>query len=388
MVGAARRRRKNKHTTSGSPPTIMKSLLKMRSQTMLAVCLSILALPGGAIVARAHDPGLSVATAQLSQQGVSIHLAMSRTDAEQIVPLDADRDGKISGLEWQSASAELRRKARGCFEITCQDQALTSGDATIQRDDRDGLHFDATYSGATGGPLKIRSLWLSELARGHRQYLSVKDEAGRVVSEQMLDADHNTVEVPLATPAGASRHSFKEFFCLGVEHIATGYDHLLFLFGLLMVGGSLRSALKIITSFTVAHSITLALATLNIIHLSSRIVEPMIAASIVYVGVENLLRRNQDNRWKLTFCFGLIHGCGFASALRDLGIGATGTPILLPLVSFNLGVETGQLCVAALVLPLIWKLRSSPSFLPRLVPLGSTVVVLAGGYWLLQRTLL
>ena len=100
------------------------------------------------------------------------------------------------------------------------------------------------------------------------------------------------------------------------------------------------------------------------------------------------MRRNVDKRWRLTFLFGLIHGCGFASALRELGIGANGTPILVPLVSFNFGVETGQLAIAALVLPLIWKLRSSPSFVPRLVPIGSAIVVVAGSYWLLQRTLL
>jgi hypothetical protein len=112
----------------------------------------------------------------------------------------------------------------------------------------------------------------------------------------------------------------------------------------------------------------------------------MIAASIVYVGVENLLRRGTDKRWIITFFFGLIHGCGFASALRDLGVGENGTPIWLPLLSFNLGVEVGQLLIAAIVLPIIWKCQSSPTFVQRWVPVGSTLIVLMGGFWLLQRT--
>ena len=149
----------------------------------------------------------------------------------------------------------------------------------------------------------------------------------------------------------------------------------------------MRSALKIITSFTVAHSITLALTALKVIHLPSALVEPMIAASIVYVGFENLLRRNTDKRWMLTFCFGLVHGCGFASALQDLGVGENGTPILLPLVSFNLGVEIGQLAIAAIVLPIIWQCQSSPRFVRQWVPIGSTAIALMGGFWLLQRTM-
>src|SRR4051794_24965649 len=115
----------------------------------------------------------------------------------------------------------------------------------------------------------------------------------------MLDLNGNSLVVQLAASphAPAGPRSFQEFLLLGLEHIATGYDHLLFLIGLLLVGGSIRSALKIITSFTVAHSITLALATLNVINLAPRIIEPLIAASIVYVGLENLCRKGIENRW-------------------------------------------------------------------------------------------
>jgi hydrogenase/urease accessory protein HupE len=206
----------------------------------------------------------------------------------------------------------------------------------------------------------------------------------------MLDASRATftAELPEQLLISPEPRPFRAFLALGIEHIATGYDHLLFLLGLLIVGGSLRAALQIITSFTLAHSITLALATLNIINVPPKIIEPLIAASIVFVGLQNILSPGVEKRWLLTFGFGLIHGCGFASALRDLGIGANGTSIAVPLVSFNLGVELGQLTIAALVLPLIWKCRASPVFVRRLVPIGSGMIVLAGGYWLIQRTVL
>jgi len=118
------------------------------------------------------------------------------------------------------------------------------------------------------------------------------------------------------------------------------------------------------------------------------IVEPLIAVSIVYVGLENIFRREVKKRWLLTFGFGLIHGFGFATVLRELGIGSQGVSAVVPIFSFNLGVEIGQITIAALVLPLIWKLQQKPDFALRYAPACSLLVVLAGGWWLIERTLL
>ena len=183
---------------------------------------------------------------------------------------------------------------------------------------------------------------------------------------------------------------FLEFFSLGVRHILTGYDHLLFLFGLLIVCRTPRSALLLITCFTLAHSLTLALSTFGLVDLPSRFVEASIAASILYVGLENLLRRDAvlRGRWLLTFAFGLIHGLGFASVLHEMGIAKTGLSAVVPLVAFNLGVEAGQLTIAALVLPIIWQLRKRPGFLRVGVPACSVLVGAAGAYWLFERTVL
>jgi hydrogenase/urease accessory protein HupE len=227
------------------------------------------------------------------------------------------------------------------------------------------------------------------LPPGHRQFFSLENPNGEVLAERMLSATADTVTVQMdgaGTQPELAKNSFVDFLVLGVKHIWTGYDHLLFLFGLLIVTRNFVSSLKIITCFTIAHSLTLAVATLSLVQISSRIVEPLIAASIVYVGVENLLRGDDPKgRWLLTFAFGLIHGFGFASVLRELGVGANGSGITVPLVSFNLGVELGQIAVAALALPVIWKLRTNPVFIYRWVPACSFLVVLLGGYWFVQR---
>ena len=137
-------------------------------------------------------------------------------------------------------------------------------------------------------------------------------------------------------------------------------------------------------------AITLAAATLEWVEVPSHWVEPAIAASIVYVGLENLWLRGREPkaRWALTFCFGLIQGFGFAGVLRDLGLGRSQDGIALPLFSFNLGVELGQIAVAAIVLPGLWQLRKKPEFVRRGVPALSILVTLAGLYWLLDRTVL
>lgn len=183
---------------------------------------------------------------------------------------------------------------------------------------------------------------------------------------------------------------FWDFLQLGVRHIWTGYDHLLFLFGLLVVCRSFRSVLVIVSCFTVAHSVTLALVTLGAVHLPASLVEPLIAASILFVGVENLVRRGAEakDRGAVAFGFGLVHGFGFANVLRDLGVGTSGTSVAGPLLGFNLGVELGQLAVAVIVLPLLWQLRTFTWFNRLGVPILSGIIAAIGFYWLLERTIL
>jgi hydrogenase/urease accessory protein HupE len=208
----------------------------------------------------------------------------------------------------------------------------------------------------------------------------------------MLSSNQNTLSLTLPVGAAGSSETepptstFGGFLRLGVKHIWTGYDHLLFLFALLLVCDTFKSAIQVVTCFTIAHSITLAFATLNLVWVSSHVVEPAIAASIIYVGVENFVRsEGPKGRWLITFLFGLVHGLGFASVLRDMGVASSTTGVTVPLVSFNLGVELGQIAIACALLPLIWRFRAWNSFRQRGVPICSAVVAALGSYWLIQR---
>jgi hydrogenase/urease accessory protein HupE len=336
--------------------------------------------------AKAHDPGLSAAELQLSYGSLAADLSFAFADIEQLLAIDADHNQQISQAEFLMAQAQLEQLARGALAITVDRKPLLCEAATVMLDSENGvLRFKLKFSGVVGEHLELESFLIKSLARGHRQYLVLRDEAGNVLVEQMLQATNAKCDIDLQQQANSKLNAFTKFVVLGIEHILTGYDHLAFLFALLLAGSTLREVLKIITSFTLAHSISLALATFNVVTISPAIVEPLIAVSIVYVGCENLFRRNLNRRWLLTFGFGLIHGLGFASVLRELNIGNAARVAIIPLLSFNLGVELGQVTIAALVLPLIWRLKPRSWFVPRLVPLCSTCVALLGVFWLIMR---
>ncbi len=184
-----------------------------------------------------------------------------------------------------------------------------------------------------------------------------------------------------AVEAGTSS-GFWSFARLGVHHIWTGYDHLLFLLAVLLAGGGAARLAGIVTSFTLAHSITLGAAALGLVQLPPGPVEVLIALSIVFVALENLAARGSDRRALVTFAFGLVHGFGFAGVLAQTALPAGG--VLVPLLAFNLGVEAGQLAVVAVVLPpLALALRSRHARLVQVVL--SSVVALAGAAWAVAR---
>jgi HupE / UreJ protein len=172
------------------------------------------------------------------------------------------------------------------------------------------------------------------------------------------------------------------FVLLGIEHILTGYDHVLFIISLLMLGGGFGYLLKVVTAFTIAHSVTLSLAVLNIVSLPVIFVESAIALTIVYVALENFWRKNTRGRWLLTFVFGLIHGLGFAGVLREINISQSN--LFVSLASFNIGVEIGQIFIVSIAFLAFRALRKQPWELTfrRLVSAG---VVAVGLFWFVQR---
>lgn len=336
-------------------------------------------------VSHAHDVGLS--TAEIAVKPAEIEVVVSFAPA----------DAAVLGLG--SESLPLPR-ATEMITLRSTDAVRSPRSAHVVLSE-DNVTMHVLYPGnESGGPFSVEMRMMDELSPGHRMFVTVSGHEREVLMQRLLGRDERIVDVlPVGTqgkagrtgaghgPGSAESGNAHGFFLLGIEHILTGYDHLLFLLGLLVVCVRGRSILAIVTCFTVAHSITLALAALEIVELSPRWVEPLIAATIVYVGAENLIARGTEpsKRWMLTFSFGLIHGFGFAGVLREAGLGSTGAGVGWPLLKFNLGVEAGQLAVAAVGLPLLWWLRKKPWFVLRGVPVLSGAIVCAGLYWLIER---
>ena len=335
--------------------------------------------------ARAHQPGLSTVQVNLGSNRLTAQLIFAWPELEALVPMDANHDRELSDAEFAAARSTLLKKGEPAIAFESDGRMLSlQAPVEVHREDTNGLRFNFIFEFPATRVLTLNSEILAELPRTHRQIVTVLRADGTSLGEAVLEFDRPSVDVPLFALTGQKQlNGVRDFLVLGVEHILTGWDHLAFLLGLLVIGGGLRDAIKIITSFTVAHSLTLVLATLNVINIPSSYVEPLIAASIVYVGFENVVRRNFSKRWMLTFGFGLIHGCGFASVLREMGLGANGTSVVTPLICFNLGVEAGQLAIAAVMLPLIWKLK--PRFPKRWLPVTSAGLILIGSYFLVDR---
>jgi hydrogenase/urease accessory protein HupE len=316
---------------------------------------------------RAHDPGLSALDVRVLPDRVVATLSLAPVDARLLV---SERGHTLEAIALESIDVVLDG-ARLPGRVESRSTESETGGIVV-------LAFD----GRMGARLTVRSSVPARLARGHRELLTVRGPDGALLAERMLDDRDGSVEVTTA-PSGSALA--RQFFALGLRHILAGYDHLVFLAALLLGVRRLTSVIATVTAFTVAHSLTLALAVLGVVRVPSAIVEPLIAASIVVVGLENLLRSENDSRWKLTFTFGLVHGFGFAGALRELGIGDNGIGIAVPLGAFNAGVEAGQLAVAAAVWPLVSRLHQTPlaPFQPARV--CSLLVVAGGAYWLVAR---
>jgi len=253
--------------------------------------------------------------------------------------------------------------------------------------------------------LRLESLFLPVLHAQRAAPLVLTDENGNTLGTAVLQPGKSAAEFALPTnlfPPGSfastnspakptspnPRPSLTEFLKLGIGHILNieAFDHLLFLTALLLGCRRLKPMLLVITGFTLAHSLTLALAALNLVTISARIIEPAIAASIIFVAAENFRRAEKSwPRYAFTCGFGLIHGFGFASALRASGLAGTGSEITGPLVAFNVGVEIGQLTVAAVLLPLLLVLNKSPWFAKHGTRLISALVILIATFWLWQR---
>ena len=250
--------------------------------------------------------------------------------------------------------------------------------------DRLALRFTLHF--AVEGPpdaLVVRAA-LFPYDANHQTFVNVY-EGDTLRHQSIFNATRSSLEYFPGTRQGTLA-VVRRFVAEGVRHIAIGPDHILFLVGLLLLGGSLMQLMRIVTAFTIAHSLTLTLAVLNVLTPSARLVEPAIALSIIYIGADNLLatRESRDVRAWIALAFGLIHGFGFASVLREMDLPRQA--LGWSLFSFNAGVEIGQVAIVLVVASaLAAARRASEALGQRLVYAGSAGVVAAGAYWFVQR---
>ncbi len=373
-----------------------KTLFLLRLQLLLVFFFTL------APQAQAHNPFELTTTGDVSPAGMTLVTTATRGCALMLLDPKQPRGTAFAPEELPRLAPRLEAAAIELFALTQNGRRLAARSAKVELTVEGEVQLTVVYPAPGAGPLEIAARHVQALGPGYASALTLTQhepatDLGTAVFTS--DAAETVVQVlattsPNAPPtpregAGEARLAFTGMFALGVEHILAGVDHLLFLAGLLITCRKARSMLAIVTAFTVAHSITLALAALDWVVLPPSVVEPLIAASIVLVGVENLLRKDvPPARAALCFAFGLVHGFGFAGALRELGLGQNGAPIALPLLGFNLGVEAGQLLVVSLLLPALLLLRKKPRVARWVLPGASACVATAGAYWLLERTVL
>ncbi|HEV3192010.1 MAG TPA: HupE/UreJ family protein [Polyangiaceae bacterium] len=336
--------------------------------------------------AQAHAIGLSKGDYVVSGSDVIAEFTLSRSEVALAVPsLDENGDGEIVEREFASGAAFVKAPFVAGVVVEGDGKACTGVGEAAHLTEEDGVAVRVRYRcAAPPSTLRVRVPLIEKLSNGHRQIARIT--LGDVTREEILYRGHEEITLhgsQTAIETERPRAGFVSFLRMGIEHILTGYDHLVFLFGLLLVGGRTRSLVGVVTAFTLAHSITLGLAALDVWSPPSRVIEAGIALSIIYVGLENLFVNNAEGRWRITFPFGLVHGFGFASTLREVALSRAQIPIAL--VSFNLGVEIGQLLVMALVLPPLFWLRKRAFIDRRTTVFLSVCVAGAGATWLVAR---
>lgn len=344
----------------------------------LLLILATLALTAVISPADAHDPAISGITIVYRHDDVVVSVMTHLSRLLKAEGMDS-RQTTLSALD-QSLQRRLQVRFAG--------KALRVDKVHVIEDRMNDLINWQTITNSASTDCEVLSRIYPE-DPGSITIVNVMRE-GQSVKEVLLDSAH---------PAFSSRQSLnraleaRRYLREGVLHILSGPDHILFVLGLLLLGGSLRSLLTIVTAFTIAHSITLSMAATGTFAPPSKIVEPLIALSIVAVAIENLrflskrqtqIKVKRDFRSYCAFAFGLIHGFGFAGALVEVGL--PNSALWVALASFNIGVECGQALIVLTVAPLLaWLALKQPKVSRHLVFAASVCIGLVGGFWFVTR---
>jgi HupE / UreJ protein len=352
-------------------------------------------------LAQAHIASNGFLTLKVLGSTVSGSIELAIRDGELAVGLDRDGNGNVTWGELKSSQAALQNYVQGHLRLTGADGPCRLGFAPIEVNDRvDGSYLWLPITADCGGALRRLSIDYTLLDAedpSHRGLLTLL--ANGSAQTAVLGGGAGTRRFELEHVSSWS--AFVEYLRAGIWHIWSGIDHLLFLLSLLLpavllrrrngwdavpvAGPAFLNIVKVVTAFTLAHSITLSLAAFDVIRLPSRITESVIAASIIIAALNNVFPRVTEGRWRIAFAFGLLHGFGFASVLAEMGLpqGAR----LVSLVAFNLGVEAGQLVVVLAVMPLAYFLRTTNFYRRGIMPWGSTAIACLALFWFVQRAL-
>lgn len=364
----------------------------MRRALQLVLCVLL-----ASASAFAHSNSRAFLRVTGADGGLRLELAISIVDLESAIGLDSDGDGLVTWSELSSSHAGIEDLVKNGVRIS-RDAPCALGGSTLLVDNMsDGayavLRAPIECGGRTGA-LRIDYELLFDVDTRHRAFGNVRIDGETHLP--IFDASRRSAVLGAVGASAPSKSLFGEYFVQGVLHIWEGYDHILFLLALLLPcviekrsghAINLRSVtldvVKVVTAFTIAHSITLTLASLAIIELPSRLVESVIAASVVLAALNNLVPIVRDGRWWIAFVFGLLHGFGFASVLADVGLPESS--IFVPLLAFNIGVEAGQLAIVAVFVPIAFMVRDTWIYRKVMFLFGSLLIALLAAIWLIER---
>jgi hypothetical protein len=352
--------------------------------------------------AQAHIASNGFLTLKVVDSTVSGAIELAIRDGELAIGLDRDGNGKVTWGELKLGQEALQNYVRGHLRLTTADGPCRLGFAPVEVNDRvDGSYLWLPLTAECGRALNRLSIDYTLLDAedpSHRGLLTLI--ANGTAQTAVLGGSAGIRQFQLNNVSSWS--AFAEYLRAGIWHIWSGIDHLLFLLSLLLpavlvrrqnrwdavpiAGPAFVNIIKVVTAFTLAHSITLSLAAFDVIRLPSRLTESVIAASIIVAALNNVFPQVTEGRWRIAFAFGLLHGFGFASVLAEMGLpkGAR----LISLVAFNLGVEAGQLAVVLAVMPLAYLLRATHFYRRGIMPWGSSAIACLALFWFVQRALL
>ena len=369
-----------------------------RGLLLLAALVCTFVLPP----AFAHKPSDSYLTLKVDGATIDGQWDIALRDLDHALGLDANQDGAITWGEVRARQAEIAAYALARLRLgPASAPCPTRVDDQLIDNHSDGayavLRFTATCAAAPK-TLAIAYHLFFDLDPQHRGLIRLQYQD--TTRAGILGADSSEQMFTLAKLSAWEQ--FADYGREGVWHIWTGFDHVLFLLSLLLPAVLIRAqtpgrrwqpaagfraafwdVVRVVTAFTLAHSITLSLAALGVVSLPSRWVESAIALSVVLAALNNIRPLVYDKRWVIAFCFGLIHGFGFASVLADLGLPQES--LLIALVAFNVGVELGQLVIVGVFLPIAYRLRTTGLYQRLLVVYGSALIALIASVWLIQR---